>query len=182
MGVLSSFASAPFRRVVWLLPLALCLHELEEWNVRAWEVTFFENPPVASDTALRIVLVLISASGVLWTWVACSLPTVRATAIATLFGFGIVTVGNSLQHLYWQTLSDGYAPGAFTSAIVCLPAMALVLWSAIRNRLIGTRHLAALSCMWLLMLVGIVQIGREMPSQIQALHRVGMQLEMHLDH
>ena len=64
-------ARVPFRRIVWLLPLALGLHELEEWNIHAWENQFFDNPPVASVNATRIVLLIISAVGLAWTILAC---------------------------------------------------------------------------------------------------------------
>ena len=64
MSMRERFFSFPFRSVIWLLPAALAVHELEEWNIAAWEHAQFENPSDASATAVRLTLLLVVAAGV----------------------------------------------------------------------------------------------------------------------
>ncbi len=155
----------------------MCLHEIEEWNIRAWETRFFDNPPRATVTAIRIVLVLICFGAVALTAATCLLRDLRATAHVNILGFGFVMVGNSIQHLYWSFLSRGYAPGSVASGLACLPAMAFVIWHARRNDLIGSKLVVGLGCFWAIMLVGIVQMGNTMPTAIHSLQSLGSQFE-----
>ncbi len=157
---------------MWLLPLALCVHELEEWNIHPWELGFFENPPTSHRRA-HIVLFLVSAAGLVWTAAACALPSTRATAVVSIVGFAFIMVGNGIQHLYWSFLSGSHAPGALASGLVCFPAMGVVTWHALRNRLIGRSLIAGLGFLWFAMLVGIIHMGRTMPGAIHALQGIG---------
>ena len=66
------------------LPAALALHELEEWNIGAWERAQFLNPPDASATAVRLTLGLVVAAGVAGTAVWWRFASGRVAAIALL--------------------------------------------------------------------------------------------------
>lgn len=151
----------------------MCLHEIEEWNILAWEMQFFENPPHVFVEALRTFLVFASVMSVAFTAAMCRIRDLRVTAHLSILSFGLFMVGNSMQHLYWSFLSQGYAPGSVASGLVCLPAMACVIWHALRNHLIGPKPVIGLGCIWAIMLVGIVRMGNTLPTAILRLHDLG---------
>ena len=166
----------PFRRIVWLLPLALGLHEADEWNIHQWEAGFFVNPPRVSIAATRVALLSITAAGAIFTGLACMLRDARKTALLCVSIFGLVLVGNSLQHLYWSVLSSELAPGSFTSAALCLPSVFLVMWHARHQELIDRKLILGVGCVWIIMAIGISQTGRVLPEPIHHLQGFGAQV------
>ena len=46
------------RHLLWLLAASFALHELEEWNIVAWEHAHFTPPPQFDELAARTLLVL----------------------------------------------------------------------------------------------------------------------------
>ncbi len=141
---LNQIGSISFRRIVWLVPVAFVFHEAEEWNVMPWYVAQFSPVTIASDLALRTWLVAITIIAFLWTAIACLLPTVRATAYMVLPFFVLALLFNALQHIYWQFAFPGYAPAFLSCALLNVPAILLVSWHALRNRLVGGRFLGVL--------------------------------------
>ena len=137
MTLVDRIASIPFRRLVWLVPFAFAFHEAEEWNIMPWWAENFTDATVVPDVALRTWLVFVTLLGFLWTGIACLLPTARATALMVLPFFILVVLANALQHVYWQFAFDGYAPAFLSSALLNIPAVLLVSWHGIRNRLVG---------------------------------------------
>ena len=143
MTLTQKIGSISFRRIVWLAPVAFAFHEAEEWNVIPWYVAQFSPATIPSDLANRTLLVAITLIAFLWTAIACLLPTVRATAYMVL-PFFVLALGNAQQHIYWQFAFPGYAPAFLSCALLNVPAVLLVSWHALRNRLVGGRFLGVL--------------------------------------
>lgn len=52
MSLKNQILDLQYKKIVWMLPIAFMLHELEEWNIHLW-YTNFENPP-PSCSRLRL--------------------------------------------------------------------------------------------------------------------------------
>jgi len=51
-----------FLTAIWLLPIALALHEAEEWNILGWEQRNFVNLPAKTNASVRTFLVFSPCS------------------------------------------------------------------------------------------------------------------------
>ncbi|SRR6266567_7318237 len=90
-----------FLTAIWLLPVALLLHEAEEWNILRWEQRNFVNLPAKTNAGVRTFLVFFTLFGFLWT----------ALAAGAFL--------NALQHLFYTLYFRQYTPGVITS-VVCI--------------------------------------------------------------
>jgi hypothetical protein len=169
-------ASIPFRRLIWLVPIALAFHEAEEWNIMPWWMETFSNATVVSDLALRTWLVVITLFGFLWTGLGCLLPTARATALMVLPFFILVVLSNALQHAYWQFAFDGYAPAFLSCALFNIPAVLLISWHALRNRLVGPVFIGVLYVALVPSLVLTIRSGHTEPPFFNEMLRFGARL------
>jgi len=176
MTLADHIAAIPFRRLVWLLPATLLVHELEEWNIMAWYRMEFTPPPATSDSAVHALLVGISLLGAVWTALGCRFRTPKATAYFVLPFFVPFVFANNLQHIYWQVAFGAYAPGVLASAFLNGPAILLVSWHAQRNRLVAGSYLVALYCLSLPLLLQAAQAGRTVPPALLRVHEVGARL------
>lgn len=161
--LVSQVASLPFRKIIWIVPVAFTFHEIEEWNIMPWWLEHFSDATVISDLALRTWLFLITLIGFLWTGIACLLPTVRATGIMTLPFFLMIPFSNSLQHVYWQFSFEGYAPAFLSCALLNIPSVLLVSWHAARNRLLSPIFLGTFFILATLPLVATILGGQKEP-------------------
>jgi hypothetical protein len=161
MRLVERIASVPFRRFVWLLPVTYTLHELEEWNILLWYQAQFGQVPTDSDLVVHTWLIGISLVGFVWTMIACLLPTPRATAIFVLPFFVVLVFGNALQHVYWQVAFGAYAPGVLAAALLNVPAILLLSWHALRNRLVQWPFLGILYALSIPSLVSAARAGRD---------------------
>ena len=119
------FENAPFSVVVWLLPLAIALHELEEWNILSWYKRHFMDLPPKTDVSTRLFLIFVSLLGLVWTAVAGWPADPRWTAflLSPLIGVALL---NALQHVYWWGAFRAWAPGSITSLTLLLPVCLLL--------------------------------------------------------
>lgn len=162
--LVGQFASLPFRKIIWIVPVAFTFHEREEWNIMPWWLDHFSNATVISDLALRTWLVFITLIGFLWTGIACLLPTVRATGLMVFPFFVMIPFSNSLQHVYWQFTFEGYAPAFLSCAILNIPSVLLVSWHAGRNRLVNPIFLGTLFVLAILYLLGTILESQKEPA------------------
>lgn len=105
---------------IWLLPVAMALHEVEEWNILGWEQRNFANLPAKTNTSVRTFLVFLTLFGFLWTALAAWLnnPKIAAYMILALAAGAFL---NTLQHLFYTMYFRQYAPGVITSVVLYLP-------------------------------------------------------------
>ncbi|MGH3439367.1 MAG: HXXEE domain-containing protein [Sciscionella sp.] len=160
----------PFRRLVWLLPIAFAVHEAEESSILRWYEAEFTNPPHSTRLALYVGLFTIALLGFLWTAVACRLPDEHATATMVLPFFVVLVFSNNLQHVYWTVAFGAYAPGVVTSALLGIPLTILVSWQAIRRGLASRSYVIILFVLCIPLLASTVAAGRTVFPLIQLIH------------
>lgn len=163
-----------YRRIVWLLPIALLVHELEEWNIRGWYETNFVNPPEVPDSALRAVLLAVSLMGFLVTAVASRFNIEKIVAYISLTFFILVSFANSLQHIYWQIAWGNYAAGVIASSILVVP---ITLWAsavALVQSLINRIYLGGLYLLSVINVVITAKGGNVVPPLMQNVHEIGL--------
>ena len=124
------------RRLVWLLPLAFALHELEEWNIVPWFEAHFVPRTELTALGARSLLVAFSLAAFLYTALTSLLPSTRAWLLAILPLFVLAGFGNALIHVFWLLRFGAYAPGVVTAALLVAPLTVYVSIRAVRERLV----------------------------------------------
>ncbi len=57
----------PFTTLIWLIPVAIALHEFEKWNIIHWYHRNFVDLPNKASTTTRTFLVFMTVLGFVWT-------------------------------------------------------------------------------------------------------------------
>jgi hypothetical protein len=166
----------PYKKMVWLLPLVLAFHELEEWNIKAWNTANFTSAPDTPENAIRVLLVLVITIGFLVTSIACSFKSVSKAAYFSLTFFVLVAFNNSLQHVYWQLSWGTYAPGVIAAVFLNIPAILLVSWHALANKLVSPIYLAILYLSSVPTLFVTYRQGRVFSEAMLKGHEFGIQI------
>jgi hypothetical protein len=166
--------AVPFKRLVWLVPIAFALHEAEEWNILGWYHVHFTNPPDSTQLAVYTWLVFISVVAFAWTGLACLLPK-KACAMLVL-PFATTIFANALQHVYWTVAFRDYAPGVVASVLTNIPTILLVTWHGLRNGLLPWPYVLVCYALAIPQVVGVVQAGHTVSGPMQAIHRFSMRL------
>src|SRR3990172_5013979 len=99
----------PFLIAMWLLPVAVALHEAEEWNILGWYQRNFVNLPAKTHGSIRTFLVFLVLLGFLWTALAAWLNNPTLAAFVFL-PFAAGAFLNALQHLFYTLYFRQYAP------------------------------------------------------------------------
>lgn len=154
-------ASASLRRVVWLVPVAIALHNLEEGlALRPWlhahgaqlqqvlhrlGVAFLW--PTLTDTdrvvaGYTVALVIVTVAPLLIVLAAQASPR-RAGLYAVLVVQGVM-FANVFTHTVTAVLSGGYAPGVATALAINLPLSWVLFRRARREGEVGRGTLRAL--------------------------------------
>ena len=81
--------------------------------------------------------------GLLWTVVALRVRSRRAAAFA-LLPLALFLRTNAFQHVYWAAHLAAYDPGLVTALTLLVPVTGVLIWSALRERLVPTWYVAAL--------------------------------------
>ena len=86
-------------RILWLLPVAFALHELEEWNILRWYHENWTNmqPEQMSPAIVQAWLGFITLLGFAWTFVGTRLPNPRLAAHVVMFFFMFLPFGHTVR-------------------------------------------------------------------------------------
>lgn len=139
----STFENLSLLQALWLFPVAVMLHELEEWNIMEWYQRNFVNVLPMSNKAAHRGLVFVGLSSLLWTAVSVALGNPTITVCAMLFhitGF----FQNALQHIYWSFYFRQYAPGVITSVLLLVPISSYLATRAVLEHLAPVWYLIVL--------------------------------------
>jgi hypothetical protein len=166
---LDYFNRISFRRVVWLFPLAVMIHEAEEWNIGAWYQRFWVNLPPITYTSVWTGLVFSVLVIFLWTAGATLFRSSRIIAFL-IFPWAAFLFLNALQHIYWTFLFGAYAPGVITAVLVIIPTVLYLVSRALRERHISIWFIIILAVVIVLGVVQTVKTGNVMTGQLRALH------------
>ena len=159
-----------FQKVVWLLAIAFALHEAEEWNIMAWYNQYYADPPQMSNAVTWFALALISAVGLVWTFLATRPKNQKITAFVILFFPAAGALQNAIQHIYWTFLFGAYAPGVITSVLLLIPLTVYLAARAIRERLVPRWYVAVLLVLIVPALITTVRAGNTVTPQIRTVH------------
>jgi hypothetical protein len=177
--LVSWFNALPFRRAIWLAPLAWTLHEAEEWNINEFESAHFVDPGYFSRVdhpVLWIALAQVALQGVIWTALTAWPRNPRFAAFLTLPFFVVISFGNVLAHVYWIVYFRGYAPGIATAVLLVAPVVLGLTIRAVRERLIPWWYAAVLYIAAVPGLVATIQAGEQhqLPVWLQTLQQRGI--------
>ena len=131
----------PFRSVVWLLPIAFTLHNVEEWIwMPGWSGGIFRSS--ASGTAFRFALIVLTLAGWMITLRAArsrmGAPAVyAAVALAAIMLLNVV-----FPHVLATLVLGRYAPGVVTAVAINTWVPPLVVRAALQDGLVTVRGMA----------------------------------------
>jgi hypothetical protein len=168
------FMALPFRKAIWLAPLAWTLHEAEEWNINEFESAHFVDPGYFAridDPVLWLGLAQVALQGVLWTALTAWPKNPRFAAFLTLPFFVVLSFGNVLAHIYYVGYFRGYTPGFLTAVLLLGPVVLALTYRAVREKLIPWWYAAILYLAAMPGLVSTVQSGDQLPPFLQSLQQ-----------
>jgi hypothetical protein len=175
-GAFSFLDRLDLATLAWLLAAAFALHEAEEWNIHRWyQRNFVDLPGDRTNSTIRLFLVLITVTGILWTGLAVVWGSPKAAAFI-LLPFASLLFQNALQHIYWQSLSREYAPGLASAVALLLPGSIALAFKAVREGDVGIWYPVILGA---LAVAGLVQTVRQRNRLAPALlvsHRICVRL------
>ncbi len=164
-----------FLTAIWLLPIAVALHEAEEWNILRWEQRNFINLPAKTHTSVRTFLVFFTLLGFLWTALA-ALPHNPRIAAFMILPFAAGAFLNTLQHLFYTIYFREYAPGVITSVVLYLPISGYLTARAIRENLVPVVYVVVLVILAILGLIQTIKAGNTFTPTFRAISHFGMAL------
>ena len=165
---------------IWLLPMALALHEAEEWSILPWEQRNFVNLPAKTDASVRTFLMFFTLFGFLWTAVA-ALTNNPTLAAFVLLPFAAGAFLNALQHLFYVVYFKQYAPGVITSVVLYLPIVGYLTARAIEENLVPLVYVVVLVILTILGLVQTIKAGNTVTAPFRAISDWGMALSKRLN-
>ncbi len=173
--MLSIINLVEFKHIIWIIPVTLLVHELEEWNIVNWHKKNFTNGLEETYLSTRMWELFLSLVGFAWTAIAFFIPnnTVASIWLLVLVDF---TLLNGLQHLYLLFHLKRYNPGLFFSNVFGIPA---AVYIACRILVEGFLPFWALIIFALLIVPGLVSTVNsrdKMPKMIYIVNNIGIKL------
>lgn len=164
------FLSIDFMILIWLMPTTLLFHEAEEWNIMGWYKRNFNMPADKSSRSTRFFLVFITLVCFIWTGIAflTGKPVIAAYIILP---FIVIIFQNVLQHFFWLYYFKEYAPGVITSTFLVLPALIIIIASAMMHQYINGIYIIILLVLALPGFFGTIKAGNNLPSSFSAINR-----------
>ncbi|CAG8999671.1 MAG: hypothetical protein CENE_01650 [Candidatus Celerinatantimonas neptuna] len=108
------------QNLLFLVPVILFVHEMEEWNVHQFHLDQYDNAiPGETHLSCRLWLFFLSIFGFVWT-TGCFLISPLALSCALMFLLIDFSLLNSLQHLALSLKIRRYNPGLWFGGIVAL--------------------------------------------------------------
>ena len=160
-----------FRTLIWLLPVALALHEAEEWNIHGWyQRNFVDLPAGRTKTTIRFFLVFLSIVGFIWTGTAALWGKPSSTAIILLPLVALIAQ-NVIQHIYWHFYFGQYAPGILTAVLVLGPLVAYFVFVSLAQGLVPEWYVILLGALMLPGLVETIRARNRLTQAIVVIHK-----------
>lgn len=160
---------------IWLLPVAMALHEVEEWNILNWEQRNFANLPAKTNTSVRTFLVFLTLFGFLWTALAAWLNNPK-TAAYMILALAAGAFLNTLQHLFYTMYFRQYAPGVITSVVLYLPISGYLAAKAIAENLVPVGCFVGLGILVILGIIQTIKVGNTFIPLFRSISRLGVAL------
>ena len=174
-GIFLALESLGLKPVLLAYAAILVAHELEEWNIAAFERRHFEGLPAChGDESARGVIFLVSALALAFGLGALLAPSESAAALV-FFPLAAFSATNSAQHLYWATRFRAYAPGLVSAAFLLPGTFLISAWALSRGSL-PAWYLGFLALLSSGALVATLVDGRRMPKAVQVAYALGARI------
>ncbi len=170
-GFVDQLAGLEFVVAMWVFLAATVLHELEEWNINAFERRHFSGvPEYATTRSGRGVIAIISLAALL----VGLLATLAGELTAAWIFLPVVAfmTTNACQHVYWSIRFRHYAPGVATALALILPLGAFLVVRALSAGLVEPWYVAALAGVSVAVWAQTVREGGEMSSSVRSAYRI----------
>jgi len=148
-----------FRNLLWLFPIALTLHNVEEaiwlpgWSKRA---VIWHKP--VTPRRFRVVVVVLTVLAFAVTWLS-AISGKQTVWTYLAFGYMATVLANVLiPHVALTVALRSYMPGVATAVALNLPVLSLLMVLAIRNGYVSGWKAAGYSIGVAVILVAAIQI------------------------
>jgi hypothetical protein len=178
-GLFNFLSSISFRNLIWLIPIIMLFHELEEWNILKWYKENYIDLPSSTNRSVRVWLIGISLVGFVLTLIGYLIPNNGASAflICLLIAF---TLQNGLQHLYWLFYFKKYAPGVVFSVLFGIPAGFYICFRILMEKMLPIWILIVIGLLIIPGLVKTVKAKNRMTKGIRGAHMIGLRIAKRL--
>jgi hypothetical protein len=173
--ILAVLQRLDFLTSLWLFPVAVALHELEEWNIVRWYELNFVDLPQLSDKGARAWIVFSSLVGFIWTGIAILPGNQAVAAFVLLLAFALM-LQNALQHIYYLFYFRPYAPGIVTSVFFLIPIIGYLVARVIQQGYVPIWYTILLLVLLIPDLIQTVKAGNTMLPSLRAVHKFGAAL------
>jgi len=162
-----------FRTAIWFFLVAVAIHELEEWNIAAFERKHFTGlPSVHSDRSARGVIAFVIGLG-LALCVIATVPGDPAIAAWIMIPGIAFMLMNSFQHLVWAILMRAYPPGLATTICLVLPIGCWLMVWAISALLVPLWYVVIWTCVAGFGVAHTIKAGKEMTAIVSGAYQIG---------
>ncbi len=173
--LLTLLTASDFLVLVWLFPIAVTIHEFEEWNIVRWYERNFVNLPPLEDRGLRAWIVFSSLLAFAWTALAVLTGSAPLAGFILLLAFALM-LQNALQHIFYVVYFRSYAPGVITGVLLLVPIILYLTVRAVSDAIVPGWYALLLIAFTLPNLVQTVRAGNTMLPSLLAVHRFGSAL------
>lgn len=164
--------SVDITHAFWIYCAFFVMHELEEWNIAAFEKRFFEGlPAVHTARNARAFIGIAAVLAILWC-AAASLAARPGVSAAIFLPAIVIAATNGLQHVIWSIRFRALASGLLTSVLLILPASACLVTLILSRALVPLWYVAALSGVASLTLVSTLKAGTRAPSFVPIVYGI----------
>ncbi len=178
-GFIDGLAGAEFIALLWVFLAFVVLHELEEWNVNAFERRHFSGVPAyATDRSARGFIFLFSFVGLLVTSVAMVAGDQAAAWVFLPAVFFMLT--NACQHAYWTIRFRRYAPGAGSALALIVPLGVYLVLRSVGDGRVSPVYPAVLAAVSAVVLIQTVRAGDRMTASVRGAYVAGNWITRHL--
>lgn len=177
--ILATLQRLNFLMALWLFPIAVTLHEFEEWNIVQWYKQNFVDLPQLTDKGARAWIVFSSLVSLLWTGIAILLGNPAVAVWVLLFAFALM-LQNALQHIYYLFYFRRYAPGIITSVLLLIPTVVYLVARAVQQGYVPIWYAIVLVVLLIPNLIQTVRARNTMLPPFQAVHKFGAALAKRL--
>ena len=151
-----------FSLLIWLFPIAVLFHVIEELNGFAYWVTNVLQGEMHIHAFYRNIVI-----GIIITIILCHITFFTRTAGATFLLFlwvSAIQFWDFVFHMYAQYRFQTYSPGYFTAVLLCLPIYSYLSYLSMRERFLPWylwlfAFVAGCFLMGFMIWAGIYQLG-----------------------
>jgi len=150
----------PFKKLQWLFPIAVTLHNSEEamWLPAWWARHAQEIPMHPDPAAFRFAVAVLTAAAFVFTYLSGRNGKESFWAYLT-FGYIVAMLANVfIPHIPASLVWRSYTPGVVTAALINLPVMTFLTIRAVREGWVSGRKAAVFGVAVPLAIAGIIPL------------------------